>query len=246
MIGLYSSSCKGNNDSTGATLAPNSQEIIAMPTHQASFPHPGLRVLRVDASARHEDSVTRKLADLMLRELDERVPGLAVVRRDVAAGLPFVDAAWVGANMTEPDARDAAQRLALATSDALVAEVMAAELLVIATPIYNFGVPASLKAWIDQIARARLTFRYTEHGPQGLLTGKKAYVLMATSGTEVGSAIDFATPWLKFVLGFLGITDVEVITADRGMLHGDGARQSAAEQVARLLERDWPALAEAV
>jgi FMN-dependent NADH-azoreductase len=107
-------------------------------------------------------------------------------------------------------------------------------------------VPASLKAWIDQIARARLTFRYTEQGPQGLLAGKKAYVLVATGGTEVGSAIDFATPWLKFVLGFLGIPDVEVIAADRGMLRGDGARQSAAEQVARLMERDWPALAEAV
>ncbi len=246
MIDLYSRNGKGDNDFTGATLASNSQEIIAMPTHQTSFSHAGLRVLRVDASARHEGSVTRNLADLMLSELDQRVPGLSLVRRDVAAGLPFVNAAWVGANMTEPDARDAAQRQALAISDALVAEVMAADVLVIATPIYNFGVPASLKAWVDQVARARLTFRYTEHGPQGLLTGKKAYVLMATGGTEVGSAIDFATPWLKFVLGFLGITDVEVIAADRGMLRGDGARQSAAEQVARLLERDWPALAEAV
>ena len=217
-----------------------------MPTRQAFFSHAGLRVLRVDASARHDGSVTRKLADRMLSELDGRMPGLSVVRRDVAAGLPFVDAAWVAANMTEPDARDAHQRRALATSDALVAEVMAADVLVIATPIYNFGVPASLKAWIDQIARARLTFRYTEQGPQGLLTGKKAYVLVATGGTEVGSAIDFATPWLKFVLGFLGITDVEVIAADRGMLRGDGARKSAAEQVTRVLVRDWPALAEAV
>jgi FMN-dependent NADH-azoreductase len=117
---------------------------------------------------------------------------------------------------------------------------------VIATPIYNFGVPASLKAWIDQVARARLTFRYTENGPQGLLAGKKAYVLVATGGTEVGSAIDFATPWLKFVLGFLGITDVELIAADRGMLRGDAARQHAAERIVQLLEHDWPALAEAV
>ena len=217
-----------------------------MQANPTFFPATPLRVLRVDASARGEPSVTRQLADLMLRELDERVPDLSVARRDVAAGLPFVDAAWVGANQTEPDARDAAQRRTLALSDELVAEVMAADVLVIATPIYNFSVPASLKAWIDQVARARLTFRYTEHGPQGLLAGKKAYVLVATGGTEVGSEIDFATPWLKFVLGFLGITDIEVIAADRGMLRGDAARQSAAERVSRLLDRDWPALAEAI
>jgi FMN-dependent NADH-azoreductase len=217
-----------------------------MPSSQTPFTRPSLRVLRVDASARFEGSVTRQLADLMLRELDERVPGLSVARRDVAAGLPFVDAAWVGANLTEPEARNAAQRQALAKSDQLVAEVMAADVLVIATPIYNFSVPASLKAWIDQIARARLTFRYTEHGPQGLLNGKKAYVLVATGGTEVGGAIDFATPWLKFVLGFVGIADVEVIAADRGMLRGDAARQNAVDHVAQVLARDWPALAEAV
>ena len=215
-----------------------------MRANPAPFTHSNLRVLRVDASARGDGSVSRQLADQMLRELDARVPGLSVVSRDVAAGLPFVDAAWAGANLTEPDARDAAQRQALAKSDELVAELTTADVLLIATPVYNFGVPASLKAWIDQVARARLTFRYTEHGPQGLLSGKKAYVLVATGGTEVGSAIDFATPWLKFVLGFLGITDVEVIAADRGNLRGDAARQSAAEQVDRVLERDWPALAE--
>ncbi|MHB1186533.1 FMN-dependent NADH-azoreductase [Thiobacillus sp.] len=215
-----------------------------MPSSQTH--RPSLRVLRVDASARLEGSVTRQLADLMLRELAERVPGLSVARRDVSAGLPFVDAAWVGANLTEPAARDASQRQALAKSDELVAEVMAADVLLIATPIYNFSVPASLKAWIDQVARARLTFRYTEHGPEGLLTGKKAYVLAVTGGTEVGSAIDFATPWLTFVLGFLGITEIEVIAADRVMLRGNAARQSASEHVIRVLDRDWPAFAEAV
>ncbi|MBW8307150.1 MAG: NAD(P)H-dependent oxidoreductase [Thiobacillus sp.] len=217
-----------------------------MQANPASFSTTPLRVLRVDASARGEGSITRQLADLLLSELDERAPGLSVARRDLAAGLPFVDAAWVGANLAEPEMRDADQRQALALSDELVAELMAADVLVIATPIYNFSVPASLKAWIDQVARARLTFRYTEHGPQGLLTGKKAYVLVATGGTEVGSGIDFATPWLKFVLGFLGITDVEVIAADRGMLRGDAARQQAAERIAHLLARDRPALAEAV
>ena len=211
-------------------------------TPTASLPQT-LRVLRVDASARTEGSVTRQLADRMIDGLADSVADLSVTRRDVAQGLPFVDAAWVNANFTEPDARSATQQQALAGSDALVAEVMDADVWVISVPIYNFGVPASLKAWIDQIARARVTFRYTEQGPKGLLDGKKVYILTATGGTEIGSAIDFATPWLKFVLGFLGITDVEVIAADCGMVRGDAARQSAAERIDQVLARDWPAFA---
>lgn len=199
-----------------------------------------LRVLRVDASARVEGSVTRQLADRLLAELAARAGGVSMVRRDVAQGLPFVDADWVAANLTDPDARDAAQRETLAGSDALVAEAQAADVWVIATPIYNFGVPASLKAWVDQIARARLTFRYTEQGPQGLLQNKKVYILVATGGTQVGSEIDFATPWLKFVLGFLGISDVEIIAADRGMQRGDTAREHAAAHIDAVLARDWP------
>jgi FMN-dependent NADH-azoreductase len=198
-------------------------------------------VLRVDASARVDGSVTRQLADRLVDGLAARVAGLAVTRRDLAQGLPFVDADWVAANFTDPDARSAVQREKLSDSDALVGEVMDADVWVIATPIYNFGVPASLKAWVDQIARARLTFRYTEQGPQGLLANKKVYILTATGGTEVGSAIDFATPWLKFVLGFLGATDVEVIAADRGMSRGDAARQHAAARIDGVLERDFPA-----
>jgi FMN-dependent NADH-azoreductase len=208
-------------------------------------PSRSMRVLRVDASARVEGSITRQLADLMVDGMLERIPELTVTRRDVAQGLPLVDAAWVNANLTEPDARSEPQRQALAGADALVAEVMDADVWVIATPIYNFGVPASLKAWIDQIARARLTFRYTDQGPKGLLSGKKVYILTATGGTEVGSAIDFATPWLKFMLGFLGITDVEVIAADRGIMRGDAARQNAATRIDQVLARDWPALAAA-
>lgn len=201
-----------------------------------------LRVLRVDASGRQEGSVTRQLADRFVAGLAARHAEILVTRRDVADGLPFVDAAWIAANATDPEARDAAQRQALAGSDALVREVREADVLVIATPIYNFGVPASLKAWIDQIARARLTFRYTETGPVGLLTGKKAYLLVASGGTPVGGAIDFATPWLKFVLGFLGIGDVEVVAAERLMAQGASAVATAEARIADLLE---PALAAA-
>lgn len=203
-----------------------------MPTQANPKP---LRVLRVDASGREQGSVTRQLADLFLTRLAERHGEVRVSRRDVAAGLPFVDAAWIGANVTEPEARDETQQQALAASDALVCEVREADVLVIATPIYNFGVPASLKAWIDQIARAGVTFRYTEQGPVGLLSGKKAYLLVASGGTPVGGAIDFATPWLKFVLGFLGIDDVEVVAAERLMTQGEAARGAAEARIASLL-----------
>jgi FMN-dependent NADH-azoreductase len=203
---------------------------------------PALRVLRVDASGRETGSVTRALGDLLIEGLRQRAADISVTRRDVARGLPFVDAAWIGANFTDPDARDAAQREALAGSDALVREVLEAEVLVIGVPLYNFAVPASLKAWIDQIARARLTFRYGENGPVGLLGGKKAYLLVATGGAEVGGGADFATPWLKFVLKFLGIDDIEVIAADRGMQRGEAARTAAAARIAEVLENDWPML----
>jgi len=204
-----------------------------------------LRVLRVDASGRDSGSVTRALADLLLEGLRDRVADISITRRDVARGLPFVDAAWIGANFTDPDARDAAQRETLAGSDALVREVVEADVLVIGVPLYNFAVPASLKAWVDQIARARLTFRYGEHGPVGLLGGKKVYLLVASGGAEVGGAADFATPWLKFVLKFLGIEDIEVIAADQGMRRGEAACTDAAARIAEVLENDWPVLARA-
>lgn len=213
--------------------------MYAAQTH--SIQQQPLRVLRVDASARIEGSVTRQLADHLVAGLAARMGGLDVIRRDVAQGLPFVDADWVAANFTDPHARSTEQRETLAGSDALVEEVKVSDVWLIATPIYNFGVPASLKAWIDQVARARLTFHYTEQGPQGLLENKKVYILTATGGTEVGSAIDFATPWLKFMLGFLGIGDVEVIAADRGMLRGDAAREHATAKIDAVLDRDWPA-----
>jgi FMN-dependent NADH-azoreductase len=202
------------------------------------------RVLRIDSSAQSETSVTRQLADLFIQRLAKRQP-VDVVSRDVAHGLPFIDGGWIAANFTDPTARDADKQAALALSDALVREVQAADVLIIGVPIYNFGVPATLKAWIDMIARARVTFRYTEHGPEGLLTGKKAYLLVASGGTLVGSAIDFATPWLKHVLAFVGITDVEVIAAERLMIQGEAGRQQAVDRIASVLEQVPPVFAEA-
>ena len=125
---------------------------------------------------------------------------IELTRRDLSKGIPLVDEAWINANFTAEEDRTAQQREALAESDALVAELRAADVVVIGSPIYNFGVPAALKAWVDMIARARLTFRYTAEGPKGLLEGKKAYVVIASGGVPVDSSVDFATPYLRQAL----------------------------------------------
>ncbi len=194
-------------------------------------------VLRIDSSAKNSASVTRELADLLIQRMSQS-QAIKIVSRDLASGLTFINADWVVANFTDPSERDAAKQAELALSDSLVQEVQAADVLVIGVPIYNFGVPATLKAWIDQIARARLTFRYTDKGPEGLLTGKKAYLLVASGGTAVGSGFDFATPWLKHVLAFIGITDVEVIAAERLNLQGEAGRQQAIDRIAHVLRAD--------
>ncbi|MCY1705544.1 FMN-dependent NADH-azoreductase [Pannonibacter sp. SL95] len=184
-------------------------------------------ILKIDASARKAGSMTRELTDTLVTRLLDTHPSARVLTRDVSAGLPVVDEAWVGANFTDPAERSSEQKLKLALSDTLVAELKAADVLVIAAPVYNFGIPASLKAWVDLVARARETFRYTENGPEGLLKGKKAYVVVASGGVPVNSPVDFATPYLKQVLAFIGITDVTVIAADQLMMDGDAKRAAA-------------------
>jgi FMN-dependent NADH-azoreductase len=187
-----------------------------------------MNILLIQASARREGSVTRRLA----AEAAARLGG-AVTVRDLAEGVPLLDDGFVRATFTAPEARDADDRAALARSDALVAELQAADIVVIGLPIYNFGAPGALKAWFDQVARAGVTFRYAADGPEGLLKGKRAVIVAASGGTAVGSEIDFATPWLTFALGFLGILDVEIIAADRLMAAPENA-EAAAAAVGRL------------
>ncbi|MEM9761673.1 MAG: NAD(P)H-dependent oxidoreductase, partial [Pseudomonadota bacterium] len=182
-------------------------------------------VLHIDASMRREGSTTRALsAAVVARQEAQRV-----IRRDLADGLPLIDEAWIGANFTPAEDRTPEQEAALALSESLIAEMEAADTVVIGVRVYNFGVPAAFKAWIDLVARARRTFQYTENGPVGLLEGKNAIVVIASGGTEVDSAIDFATPWIRHILGFIGIKDVEVVKADRQMSRGDAALREAEE-----------------
>jgi FMN-dependent NADH-azoreductase len=182
-------------------------------------------ILHIDASSRTADSVSRDLTAKIVAQLN----GTEVVRRDVSAGLPLLSEAWVGANFTPAEARTEEQKQLLAQSDALVDELLAADVLVIGAPVYNFSVPAGLKTWIDHIARAGRTFQYTETGPVGLLEGKRAIIAVASGGTQVGSEIDFASTYLRHVLGFIGITDVEVIAADALSMDAEGAITRATE-----------------
>ncbi|MEM1371705.1 MAG: NAD(P)H-dependent oxidoreductase [Pseudomonadota bacterium] len=188
-------------------------------------------LLKIDASARKEGSVTRTLTSDIVTHLGADT----VISRDLAdTALPQLTESWVGANFTPADARTADQAEALALSDTLIGELKAADTIVIGVPIYNFGVPAALKAWIDLVARAGVTFQYTETGPKGLLTGKRAIIAIASGGTKADSTIDFATPYMRHVLGFIGISDVTVITADQLGQDGEAKRKAAQEQVSSL------------
>ncbi len=197
----------------------------------------GARVLRVDASMRNAGSKSRELTDRLITRLTEGGGIASVTTRDLVHGIEFVDEAWIGANFTPEEDRSDAQKARLAGSDALVEEVKAADILVIGAPIYNFSVPAAMKAWIDQIARARKTFKYTENGPVGLLEGKKAYVVVTSGGVPVGSAVDFASGYLRHVLGFIGIEDVTIIAADSLMQAGDAKVDEAAGAIDALFQK---------
>ncbi len=187
-------------------------------------------ILQIDASARIEESISRALTDKLVAKLsDERT---RLIQRDVGQEpLPILTEDWVGANFTPDEARTPEQTDVLSLSDTLIGELEAADTLILGVPIYNFGIPAALKAWIDLVARARRTFRYSEAGPVGLLEGKKAYLVITSGGTQSGSDIDFATPYIRHVLGFIGIKDVEVIAADQLMAGGDQKIEQATARI---------------
>lgn len=185
------------------------------------------KILRVDASMRTEGSVSRSLADKLISKLATEGE-TTVTERDLANGVDIITEAWIGANFTDPADRSPEQVATLAASDTMVHELKDADSIVIATPVYNFHLPAALKAWIDMIARARETFRYTEAGPEGLLTGKKVYVVVTSGGTVLGSEIDFITGWLTYVLNFVGLTDITFI--DSSGLMFDEEKVVKAEQ----------------
>jgi len=193
-----------------------------------------LRILEVSASGRHQGSTSRTLTGELIAALESDRSSIQVRRRDLADGMPFVDDAWIAANFTADEDRNSGQRDALATSDQLVSELNEADVIVLGVPIYNFSIPAALKAWVDMIARARLTFRYTENGPEGLLRNKKAYIVISSGGVAVGSDYDFASPYLRHALAFVGITDIEFIAAEQLNNNFDDSIDAARARIAEL------------
>ena len=194
-------------------------------------------ILYITASIRSDaDSVSRGLGQRLVDGLAAK-SGASVTLRDLAANdLPYVSAERFAANLTPAADRSPEQAELAAIADTLIAELQAADTIVIASPIYNFGPPAVLKAWADLVARVGTTFRYTANGPEGLLSGKKAYLAIASGGTPVGSDIDHMSRWLTFFLGFLGITDVETVAADGIMGEGGEEKIVAAQaKVAQLI-----------
>ncbi len=188
------------------------------------------RVLLVTSSAAGAQSRTRQVADRVVQALLTRDPGSRVVVRDVARDpLPHVDDAFLaGMARAEPE-RTAAQHEALMRSDALIGELAAADVVVIAAPMYNFGIPSALKAWIDHVARAGRTFRYTANGPEGLLKGKRAVLVLSRGGVYTKGPmlrLEFQESYLRGVLGFLGIDDVQTIHIE-GVAFGADVAEAA-------------------
>jgi FMN-dependent NADH-azoreductase len=194
-----------------------------------------MKVLQISASGRRSGSVSRMLSGEIVAALEARESDVTVTERDLGDGVPVVDEAWIGANFTAEEERTAEQRKVLRASDTLVAELQSADVIVIGSPIYNFGIPAALKAWVDMVARARLTFRYTENGPEGLLKNKQAYIVIASGGVPVDSPVDFATPYLRQALRFIGITDIEVIAAEQLNSRADDSIDGARVRIGDLV-----------
>lgn len=180
------------------------------------------KILRIDSSIKGGASVTRKLTDGLVARL-----GGDVVERN-AQGIALIDGTWVGAAYTPAEARNAEQKALLELSDALIAELKAADAIVIGAPVYNFGVTGPLKAWIDQICRVGETFAYTETGPMGLLADKPVYVAYASGGVPMGSAYDFSSAYLRQVLAFVGLTNVQFVAAE-GVAANEAAAIARAE-----------------
>lgn len=191
-------------------------------------------LLKIDVSPRGEASYSRQFGSTFLQAWQAANPGATVVTRDLARQQPtYVDLQWIAGAFSPPENLTDEHKGALKLSNEIVAEVQAAETILITTPMYNFQVPAVLKAWIDHLVRVGVTVNYTDKGPVGQLNGKKVFVLVAGAGSyEKGTpaeSYDHLSPYLRFILGFIGITNVEILIAG-------GA---SAVQYGKISEADW-------
>lgn len=192
-----------------------------------------IRILRLDASANPGLSSSRRLGDELLKRLSGEHAAVEIRERDLNETARFIDSDWVAANLTAPGERSESDQERLGFSDELIAELQWADRILLTTPMYNFSVPATVKAWIDQVCRAGVTFRYTPNGPEGLLEGKRADIVLTTGGVPLDSPVDFASGYLRQVFGFIGIDEVEIIAADRMNIDAEESMQRALQQIER-------------
>ena len=194
-----------------------------------------MNILQINASARQGANSTR-VADSIVARLRKDNPSASLTLRDLARNPhPILDEVALGALFTPADQRTPEQAARVALDDALIAEVQAADVIVLGVPMYNLGVPVQFKSWIDAIARAGVTFRYTENGPQGLVTGKKVFLALARGGRYQGTSTDSQTPYLKTILGFLGMSDVVCIHSEGLNMGPEAVKQGFAEAEKELL-----------
>lgn len=197
------------------------------------------QLLQISSSVFGRDGVSNQLADRFVAHWQTMNPDGGVTHRDlILQPLPHLNGALIGALMTPEEERSTEQQQQVALADTLIAEIQQADILVLGAPMYNFTVPTQLKGWFDHIARAGTTFRYTEQGVEGLLGGKQVYVFASFGGRHSGQASDGVTPWLRTMLGFLGMDEVRFIHAE-GLSQGAQARAegiaTAERQLATLL-----------
>lgn len=194
-----------------------------------------MRTLQINSSIFSSGGQSSQLADQFVAALRASEPNTHVVVRDLADNpLPHLDAQRVLAFFAKSDMRTPEQQAFVDESNALIAEIQQAQVIVIGLPMYNFGIPSTLKAYFDQIARAGVTFRYTANGPEGLLTGKKAYIFAARGGLYAGTPLDSQTGYVRDFLAFLGIIDVEFVYAE-GLNMGETAKETALGQAKQRL-----------
>jgi FMN-dependent NADH-azoreductase len=198
-----------------------------------------MTLLQINASLNNGNGQSSQLANQFVAAFRKRHPDAKIVVRDVAAAdpVPHLDAERFGALTTKPEQRNTRQRAMVAYSDALIDELRQAEVIVLGLPMYNFGVPSQLKAYFDHIARAGVTFNYTEKGPVGQLTGKKVYVFATRGGLYAGTPMDTQTRYVRDFLGFIGMSDVEFVYAE-GLAVSPQSREAglakAVAEIARL------------
>src|ERR1700736_2520748 len=193
-------------------------------------------LLQINASINDDNGQSSQSANQFVAAFRTRNPDARIVVRNVAAAdpVPHLNAERFGAFISKPEQRSAAQHAVVAYSDVLIDELKEADVIVLGLPMYNVAVPSQLKAYFDHIARAGVTFKYTDKGPVGQLTGKKVYVFAARGGLYAGTPLDTQTSYVRDFLRFIGMTDVEFVYAEGLAISPESREAGLAKAVAEI------------